>query len=279
MPMSEKPLERLPEVLLAQPPESGPDASSGDFSARRPIYLLADSRLLFAQRALAESKSAGSSDGPSLLDRLRSDLPSPSQVSPLKAAYLGASNGDEPAFYDIFEAAMDLLEISVRRHIPAQPTQEDLDFLDQAHLVLLAGGDVGRGWRAFKSSGTKDRIERRYREGALLVGISAGAVQLGQGCVEEGDDALLETFGLLPFLIDAHAEPEWNALRRALALVPPTLGGLGIPFGGGAIIAPDMTVEPIAKSVFELFRHGDLENESVREAILLPTPTVPISRT
>ena len=53
----------------------------------KPLYLLADSHLLFWKR-----------DASSLAERVRADLES---VNP-KAAYIGAANGDQPEFYSLF---------------------------------------------------------------------------------------------------------------------------------------------------------------------------------
>lgn len=230
-----------------------PQGSLAEKGEPRSIYLLADSRLLF--------RSADGERG--LAERIRADLP---PGVPHQAAYLGASNGDEPAFYEIFEAAMDLFGIARRRHIRASPSEEDLAYLAACHLILLAGGDVGSGWHAFETSGSARVVAEGYRNGALLIGISAGAVQLGQGWLEPESKSFLRTFGLLPFLIDAHAEPDWRHLRQSLQHAPDYVGGLGIPFGGGAVVAPDMTVEPLEKPVIELFRR----DEAVQEALLLP---------
>jgi peptidase E len=49
-----------------------------------------------------------------------------------------------------------------------------------AHVLVLAGGDVEAGWNAFTRSGLRELIEMRYRAGAVLVGVSAGTVQLGK---------------------------------------------------------------------------------------------------
>src|SRR5437588_5132069 len=138
--------------------------------AIKPLYLLADSQLLFLK------------EGARLLtERIREDLDSPEP----KAAYIGASNGDDPQFYSIFEAAMEPIGVTQRRMIPARPSNDDLGFLQSADLVLLAGGNVEQGWRAFEQNGVKDLISRKRYDGVVLVGVSAGAVQLGLGPLVE----------------------------------------------------------------------------------------------
>lgn len=228
-------------------------------ASARPVYLLADSRLLFRP---------GNDASGSLPSRLRAELEARGS-GPWSAAYLGASNGDEPAFYEIFEAAMEQLGVARRRFVRSLPAPGDLDFLGGADLILLAGGEVDRGWHSFAAAGIAELIAARYREGAILVGVSAGAVQLGGGWLTVGDDGeerILPTAGLLPFMIDAHDEPGWAHLRRTMSIAPEHLGGLGIPLGGAAVVAPDMTVEPLEKSLVELFRRDGL----LREALLVP---------
>jgi len=97
----------------------------------KPLYMLADSQLLFVK-----------SGGDSLAERLRADLDS----SKPSAAYIGASNGDQPEFYNLFVAAMESMEISKCRLVPSQPSREDTAFLEAADLIVLSGGDVERGW-------------------------------------------------------------------------------------------------------------------------------------
>ncbi|MGH3553348.1 MAG: peptidase, partial [Mycobacterium sp.] len=69
----------------------------------QPLYLLADSQLLFWRR-----------QGRLLLEAALDGL---ARDTPLRAAYIGASNGDRPEFYGIFEAAVDAIGISDRRMI------------------------------------------------------------------------------------------------------------------------------------------------------------------
>lgn len=204
----------------------------------QPLYLLADSQLLFWKRH-DRLLLAASLDG---LDRGK----------PLSAAYIGASNGDRPEFYEIFEAAMDAVGITDRRMIVSSFDRAGRAFLDSAQLIVLAGGDVRLGWNTFVKSGMKDAILDRYAEGAVLVGISAGAVQLGRcGLVETPESlgtGVFDVFNLVPMVIDVHDEQnEWGRLQRTMQSLNGPATGLGIPSGGGVVVHPDATIEALRR--------------------------------
>ncbi len=236
----------------------------------QPVFLLADSQLLFRTQG-----------GAPLLERLaavlteRAAMTEPQTPGGPAAAYLGASNGDEPTFFELFRAAMDQLAVRDCRHVPAQPTADDLAFLERADLVLLAGGDARRGLAAFRDAGVETLLLARYYQDAVLVGVSAGAVQLGIRFWSEGvDGAAGETVDglpVVPSLVDVHDEPDWERLRRLLAAMPPGVSGLGIPAGGAAIYHPDGTIEPVARPLVEL----QLGEGGIREALLLPGAAEP----
>lgn len=210
----------------------------------KPVVLLADSQLLFWR-----------DDGQLVLDRIIEDR----MRGRLKAAYVGASNGDQPEFYALFVAAMEGLGIFDCRMIPSTLSEPDIAFINQAEIILLAGGDVEAGWRVFLNNGLSKHIARRYFEGALLIGISAGAVQLGL-CGLAADGSLIETFKLVPFIIGAHEESDnWKTTMELLRLSGPGKIAIGLPTGGGAICHPDHTLESL--------RHP-LVN-------IIPSPTVP----
>lgn len=221
----------------------------------QPIYLFADSQLLFQRE-----------QGVLFLDSLRRLL---THDSP-KAAYIGASNGDAPEFFHIFEAAMEGIGIRHCRMIRSAFTAEDEAYLNEADIILLAGGDVAAGWKVFNETGLKELIIRRYFEGALLVGISAGAAQLGLGWLVDGEqesEALLDTFKLIPFLIDAHDEKQkWARLKRAVRRSGGAARGIGIPTGGGLIYHPDQSVEAVRRALSEL----SIQDGEIGEALLMP---------
>ncbi len=220
------------------------DRESG--CSRQPLYLLADSQLLFWERRGRPLLGAA-------LDGLARD-------TELRAAYVGASNGDRPEFYEIFEAAMDDVGIVNRRMIDSSFGPDDRTFLEGAQLIVLAGGDVRLGWTTFERTGMKDVILGRYNHGAVLVGISAGAIQLGQYAIVEAPESsateLLDVFNLAPAVIDTHDErANWARLSRAILSLRGEATGLGIPSGGGVIVHADSTIEPLRRAA-DQFRFG-----------------------
>jgi cyanophycinase-like exopeptidase len=213
----------------------------------QPLYLLADSQLLFWKRQERL-----------LLDTALDGL---GRNTPLRAAYIGASNGDRSEFYGIFEAATDAVGIADRRMIDSSFNTDDRNFLQRAQLIVLAGGDVRVGWNIFFKTGMRDVIVSRYTKGAVLVGISAGAVQLGRcGIVDKPESTaveLLDLFGLVPMVIDTHDERAgWARLSRTIHILQGAATGLGIPAGGGAIVHADGTIEPLRHPAKE-FRYED----------------------
>lgn len=219
----------------------------------KPLYLLADSQLFFWK-----------SDGDSLAERIRGDLES---ANP-RAAYIGASNGDQPEFYDLFVAAMESMEISDCRLVPSQPSREDISFLENANLIVLSGGDVERGWQVFEQNGLKELLPRKRFDGAILLGVSAGAVQLGLGHLSNAAQPKpLDMFRFAPFYIGAHDEGnDWYDLRALVNLSQSDVRAIGLPAGGGAIYYSDGTLEPLRKPLIEIVK----ENSKISENIMAP---------
>jgi cyanophycinase len=225
-----------------------------------PVYLLADSQLLYASPGgrplLAPAVDATGSPEP-------------------RAAYVGASNGDQPEFYSIFEGAMEAIGVRDRRMILSGYSAQERAYLRSADLIVLAGGDVGAGLRVLRETGMDDDLDERRREGAVLVGVSAGAVQLGaMGWLgdEPAEGELVGALGIVPFSVDAHDEASgWRRLRQLVLRSLPGSVGIGVPAGGGIIHHPDGTVEPVGRSAVEL----RVEDERIIESILYPPDHLP----
>ncbi len=185
-------------------------------SANNPIYLFADSRLLFWRERCAYC-----------LEPVTQQYPAP------RAAYVGASNGNEPAFYAIFAAAMETIGVVEHRMVDTM-SSADRAFLATATIILLAGGSVEMGWRAFVKSGVDRLVVERYAAGATLIGISAGAVQLGLGALHPCGQQLMHTWGLVPYLIGVHEErTAWSQLWGSVHALGGAVEGVGIAAGGG----------------------------------------------
>jgi cyanophycinase-like exopeptidase len=226
----------------------------------QPLYLFADSQLLFWK-----------SCGKLLLEGLAGGGPGLGEGGTIPAAYIGASNGDIPAFYSIFEGAMDAVSITEHRMIGSAYDADDREFLERAQLILLAGGDVQRGWSTFETTGMKQEILARHAQGAVLIGVSAGAVQLGRHTIAETGDSssleLLDVFNLVPAIIDVHDEHrEWARLSRTIHMLEGEITGLGIPTGGGLMVHPDGTFEALRRPVDEFSWDGS----QIKHSILLP---------
>lgn len=216
-------------------------------TSRKPIFLLADSQLLLMPEASSGIHSA-----------IQRQI-GVREAKVTRAAYIGASNRDDPAFFQMFVAAMDRIDTHDSRMIPSEPSPEDRRFLDDAELVLLAGGDVGHGWGVLQENGVAEAVATKYMEGAVLIGVSAGAVQLGIGAhTESVEEGFTEMLKLVPHFIDAHDEAnDWQRLHQTVGSDRGFANGLGLPAGGGLIYHPDGTLEPVRYPVGELSPSGD----------------------
>jgi cyanophycinase len=225
-----------------------------------PVYLLADSQLLF-------SSPGGRPLLAPAVDALGSAEP--------RAAYVGAANGDRPEYYSIFEGAMEMIGVRDRRMILSDYSARDRAYLRSADIIVLAGGDVGSGLRVLRETGMDDDIDERRREGVVLVGVSAGAVHLGaMGWLgdEPAEGELVGALGIVPFSVDAHDEARgWWRLRQLVLRSLPGSIGIGVPTGGGIIHHPDGTVEPVGRTAVEL----RVEDGRIIESILYPPDRSP----
>ena len=163
---------------------------------------------------------------------------------------------------------MDAIGVTDRRMIGSSFGPDDRAFLEVARFIVLAGGDVALGWKTFEKTGMKDVILSRYTQGAVLVGISAGAVQLGRyGIVDTPESSatkLLDVFNLVPVVVDVHDDrAQWARLSNAIRSLKGAATGLGIPSGGGAIVHADSTIEPVRRAAHEFRFEGTCVTHSL----------------
>jgi peptidase E len=185
-------------------------------------------------------------DGP-IHDRVMSAAPS---GRPLEVAYVGAANGDDPRWFEGVESVLRTRHAArVHRVVADRALHRDNEgILNSADIVYLGSGDVSRLARGLHAAGLTEPIRRRHREGALLFGVSAGAIALSRFWLEfpPASDAapspsLLPCLGLVEFAVDCHGEQEnWEELRTLLRLwgdaAPDAIvDAFGIPSGGGLV--------------------------------------------
>ena len=221
----------------------------------KPVYLLSDSQLLFW-------KNDNNLFLNSILTFLKNKNP--------KAAYIGASNGDNKDFFSIFRAAMNGIGITDCRMIMSSYLDEDQEFLKGSDIILFAGGDVKIGWEVFEKMRIKETIAEKYYNGAVIIGVSAGAIQL---CLGElpGDSKSAEdflfTFKFIPFILGAHDEKKyWMNLQKSVRIMGDSFKGIGIPSGGGLIYYGDQSIEAIRFPLSEF----SMKNDEMEHNLLCP---------
>jgi cyanophycinase len=213
----------------------------------QPVFLLADSQLLFVKNEKQEYY---------LKIFLAGILPRKP-----KCAYIGISNGDDPQFYQLFYEAMKIIDAGDCKMITSIFSADEREFLDNADLILLAGGDTERGLDVFRQKGIVEVLQRKYRQGTIFIGVSAGAIQLGWLSFQKmdlGKYKATEALKFVPFIIITHAaEKNFEEVKVLLAASDTIKRVYEIPAGAGLIYYPDNTIDAIRKPVNEFIQKDD----------------------
>ncbi len=120
--------------------------------------------------------------------------------------------------------------------------------LDEATLIWMPGGDQGRLMDALTPAGLPERIRRRYAEGAVVGGTSAGAAVISRAMVTgdadlqsitAGRTKTAEGLGLWPeVVVDQHFLKRQRAARLiSLILDRPDLVGVGIDESTAVVVS------------------------------------------
>lgn len=175
------------------------------------FYLLADSTALFRPSSLC-------------LEHLSKQLGVGKKI-----AYVGAANGDEPVYFELFYAAMERVQPASIFHIAYPYSSASLQALAEADLVALAGGDVATGWDKLSDSAFLTVCATLKARNCSWLGISAGAIHLGAGF-----------FNYLPWFIGAHEEADaWQQTRltyQQLGFLPTQTRCLGLKSGAAIAV-------------------------------------------
>ncbi|UCC97978.1 MAG: cyanophycinase [Phycisphaerales bacterium] len=138
-----------------------------------------------------------------------------------------------------------------------------------ADLVWLAGGNQNRLVNALKGTGVPEALNRRYREGAVIGGASAGAAVMSKFMLST--DGLSEGLGLWPdAIVDQHflARSRFNRLLEAV-IDRPELIGVGID-EKTAVFLHGKSFEVVGDSSVLVLdaRKAKIENGEVKDIVM-----------
>jgi cyanophycinase len=121
--------------------------------------------------------------------------------------------------------------------------QESASLLQRAGLIYFGGGDTTRLLAAMTNTPALDAIASAYEQGAVVVGMSAGAIALAAYGVSL-NAGVLEGWGWLPkTLVSVHHTPARDRLlARALQDHPEAIG-LALPEHAALAIGPNGEVQ------------------------------------
>jgi cyanophycinase-like exopeptidase len=171
------------------------------------------------------------------------------------ALYIGTASGDDRPFGT---ALVDVLETAgacgvLWPKLTGRTKERDraLEALEKVDLVFVGGGDVEAGVDALRDADLSEPLHAAARRGAVLAGMSAGAIMLGERWIrwpnaDAGDDEA-ETYaclGLVPCSFDTHGEDdEWSEARSFAAVrareLQKKVDVLGVPSGAALVIDAD----------------------------------------
>lgn len=175
-------------------------------------------------------------------------------------AWIGAANADQRAWYErVARVLRDRYgaDVQMARTVPTVDFDpaETRRLVDAAQLVYIGGGDVSLLAERVRALGLDEQIRRRHAEGAVVLGVSAGAIGLTRYWVQFPEDNFglphptrFACIGALDVAVDCHdEESDWEELRALLAAWERDEPGArvdayGIPMGGALEISPSGAV-------------------------------------
>lgn len=169
-------------------------------------------------------------------------------------AWIGAASNDSRPW---FERVAKVLRQRYGADVQMAKDDEAARIIADARMLYFGGGDVKLLADRVEQLELAEIVRRRRREGAVLVGVSAGAIGLTRYWIEFPDDnpalarpTRFACIGAVDCAVDCHDEDsDWEELRALLAawaLDEPdaVVDAYGIPLGG-AIEVTDVGMTPL----------------------------------
>lgn len=156
-----------------------------------------------------------------------------------------------------------MIPIKDCRLIPSQPSPEDFEFIEQADLILVAGGQLELGLNKLRKNGLMKLLAKRLEEGALLVGVAEGGVLFGLKEWEVDSSGRKVRLTNDTIIRVKQESSDWEPLRKEvmecrseMTQTGSKIKGIGIPK-----VEPSLdSVEPTGRWSFDfLFQRGGRE--------------------
>jgi cyanophycinase-like exopeptidase len=195
----------------------------------------------------------------------------PARIAATFAASGGPHVAQMSAFLQKAFGGAEVTRFTVTGENPEMPPWEARAIVDDADLIFVGGGDPVHGAMVLGGGGANEWIREANARGTPCMGLSAGAIMLCAWWGVWPDDApadaphdggeLVPCLGVVPDLvIDCHAEEDhWaelalvrGMLRDHVDELPNMPRFLGLPTGGGLIVAPDGRLETVGAAPFLL---------------------------
>ena len=184
-------------------------------------------------------------------------------------AYIGAAHGDSLMFYLFIKRLITAAGAGKVDLVPLVKKKSDVgkanEILQSADCIFVSGGDVSEGMRVLTEKAVIPLIKKRYLEGALIIGVSAGSIMLAKQWIDWPDEnneasaVIFPCMNIAPVLCDTHGEEdEWNELYSLMRLTKEDQIGYGIPSGGAMRISMDGKVEAIMTPLCRIEHRGEI---------------------
>lgn len=153
--------------------------------------------------------------------------------------------------------------------------KKPVEQVQRANLIWIGGGDQNRLMKALAGTGVIEAIRKRYRDGAVVGGTSAGAAVMSKIMITGGGDSEViragstetaEGLGLWPkAIVDQHFVKRKRFNRLASAVLDhPELTGVGIDESTAVIVrgkkvevVGESVVVLLTKSTWRVYKSGD----------------------
>ena len=182
-------------------------------------------------------------------------------------AWIGAAHGDTPGGFERTAALLGKRYGAKVLHAHCDSADEARKIVAGADAIYLGGGDVRLLIDRLRAAALDETIRRRHADGAVVLGVSAGAIGLTPSWIdfpdEEGPPVRFSCVNAVAIAIDVHdEESDWEELRALLAAwareqPDAVVDAYGIPAGAALELDAHGAVTPLGRAPFRLrLDHG-----------------------